>query len=186
MCHPDFIRADHQFLISQAVALAIWNTLDDLIEGVTIKWPNDIYWNDSKICGILIECDLKGANIGNCIIGIGLNINQQKFESDAPNPISLAQIVGFTFDKEKILSSIIKYFEKYYSMLQNGQEEQVVALYKDKMYRKQGFHKYAETNGYEFLAEITDVEPQGMLVLRHEDGKEKKYEFKQIKWILNT
>lgn len=186
LCHPRMVEARNQFLLSQVIALAVWNTLDDLIEGVSIKWPNDIYWDEKKICGILIECDLVGSRIENCICGVGLNINQTQFESDAPNPVSLAQIVGFSFDREKILNGVIGYFEKYYSMLEEGKEEEIRSTYKAHLFRKDGFFPFAEIDGEMFEAEIQNVEPDGLIILKDRDGKTRKYEFKQIKWILNT
>jgi len=92
--HPREVEANRQFILSQAVALSICETLSDYAEDIRIKWPNDIYWKDRKICGMLIENTLVGRCIENCIIGAGININQQTFCSDAPNPVSLRQITG--------------------------------------------------------------------------------------------
>jgi len=91
--YPTFIEARRQFILSQIVSLSIKEELDQWTEGISIKWPNDIYWNDKKICGILIENDLSGHHIGRSISGIGVNINQDVFRSNAPNPISLKRSV---------------------------------------------------------------------------------------------
>ena len=90
--YPTFIEARQQFILSQIISLSIKEELDEWAEGISIKWPNDIYWNEKKICGILIENDLLGHHIGRSISGIGVNINQEVFRSDAPNPVSLKQI----------------------------------------------------------------------------------------------
>ncbi|MBQ0142976.1 MAG: biotin--[acetyl-CoA-carboxylase] ligase [Prevotellaceae bacterium] len=184
LCHPKNIRADEQFLLSQVIALTMWNTLDDMIEGISIKWPNDIYWYDKKICGILIEYDLKGSQIANGIIGVGLNVNQENFESDAPNPVSLFQIIGFSIDKEKILNTITTYFHHYYQMLNDGKKAQLQEMYKSHLYRREGFYQFAEPNGNIIEAEIADVETNGYIILRTQTGETHKYEFKQIKWII--
>ena len=95
LLRPDGLHASQQFRISQAVSLAITDTLDGFLpEGIEakVKWPNDIYVGNRKICGILIENTLCGAAIQHSIIGIGLNINQRDFLSDAPNPVSLYQL----------------------------------------------------------------------------------------------
>ena len=95
LLRPANVKPSCQFWLSEAVALAVVHTLDRYIDnGVSIKWPNDIYWNDRKICGILVEHSLSGGKIDHTIAGIGLNINQEKFLSDAPNPVSLRQIIG--------------------------------------------------------------------------------------------
>ena len=102
--YPTFIEARRQFILSQIVSLSIKEELDQWTEGISIKWPNDIYWNEKKICGILIENDLSGHHIGRSISGIGVNINQDVFRSNAPNPISLKQITGKDHDRYLILA----------------------------------------------------------------------------------
>lgn len=89
LLRPDFLPVADQFSISRITALAIVKYLEGKGLHPKIKWPNDIYINDKKICGILIEHTLCGANLSASILGIGININQKVFESDAPNPTSL-------------------------------------------------------------------------------------------------
>lgn len=184
VCHPTFLVATHQFVLSQAIALAVFRTLNDLTDGISIKWPNDIYWNNQKICGILIECNLTGSTIKDCIIGTGINVNQTEFKSDAPNPVSLAQITGFTFNRQTILDSVVNQFTKLYEELKASKSEKIKAEYMHHLYRREGFFPYQEPNGKAFQAAIVDVEPMGHLVLRQHDGSVRKYEFKEIKYIL--
>ena len=80
--YPKTVRANEQFIISRIASLAIKNTLDQFVDDIRIKWPNDIYWNDKKIAGILIENDLQGNTIDNSVIGIGINVNQEMFPID--------------------------------------------------------------------------------------------------------
>ena len=89
LVYPAQVKANEQFIISRIASLAIKNTLDLFIDDIRIKWPNDIYWQDKKIAGILIENDLQGDVIDNSVIGIGLNINQEKFPAELPNLVSL-------------------------------------------------------------------------------------------------
>ena len=184
VCHPTFLQAVDQFVLSQAIAVAVWRTLSDLTEDISIKWPNDIYWNDKKICGTLIECNLAGSTIKDCIIGTGINVNQTVFTSDAPNPVSLAQIIGFTLNRQHILDSIIQQFKELYEELKDGKIEKLKDEYMQHLYRREGFHLYQEPDGEPFEAEIMDVESNGHLVLRRHDGGLKKYELKQLKYIL--
>ena len=116
--YPTFLEARRQFILSQIVSLSIKEELDRWSDEITIKWPNDIYWRDKKICGILIENDLSGHFIGRSISGIGININQNEFHSDAPNPVSLKQITGQEHDRYEILSHILKRVQIYYNGLQ--------------------------------------------------------------------
>jgi len=183
LCHPEFVRPSRQFLLSQCIALAIQQTLSKYVEGVMVKWPNDIYVGDKKISGTLIECDLMGRSISNCVIGTGINVNQTIFRSDAPNPISLALLTGREHDREAILGAIIEHFQEYYELLRDGREDEITSLYMANLYRREGFHKYSDVRG-EFMAEIASIEPTGHLNLRFENGNVVRYEFKEVKFIL--
>ena len=108
--YPDCIPANRQFLISQITSLSVKETLEAYTNDVAVKWPNDIYWKDKKICGMLIENDLSGHNMYCSIIGIGINVNQAVFFSDAPNPVSLCQIIGKEIDKEELLDRFLHIF----------------------------------------------------------------------------
>ena len=182
LCHPDFILASRQWLLSQCMAVAIQQALSQFVEGVEVKWPNDIYVGDQKISGTLIECDLLGKHISNCIIGVGININQTVFRSDAPNPSSLQLLTGKEYDREEVLSALLQHFQYFYSLLQEGQEDTIRQLYNQHLYRREGFHRYRDVRG-EFMAEIDDIEPTGHLRLRFEDGKVVRYELKEVQFI---
>lgn len=188
LCHPDFVRASQQFVLSQSIALAVRNALQKRVpEGVevTVKWPNDIYVGEKKISGTLIECDLMGKGISNCIIGTGVNINQVEFRSDAPNPVSLAQLTGREWDREEILADIVDEFSEKYEMLREGRDEEVRAEYMACLFRKEGMHEYEDVRG-RFRAEIAGVEPTGHLLLRFENGNVVRYEFKEVKFLFNS
>lgn len=182
LCHPDFILASRQWLLSQCMAVAIQQTLAQYVTGVEVKWPNDIYVGDKKICGTLIECDLQGKRISNCIIGVGININQTVFRSDAPNPTSLQLQTGKDYDREEILSSLLNHFQHFYALLQEGHEDTILQLYMQHLYRREGLHRYRDVRG-EFMAEIAGVEPTGHLRLRFEDGNVVRYELKEVQFI---
>ena len=112
LLHPHDVQAKDQFRISMAVSIALREMLAQYADGFTVKWPNDIYWRDSKICGILIENRLQGSRIKDSIVGIGLNVNQTKFRSDAPNPVSLCQIVGHEVDRDSLLTDFLRLLER--------------------------------------------------------------------------
>ena len=181
VCHPQWVKASEQFVLSQAIALAVAENVD----GSTVKWPNDIYIGDRKVSGTLIECDLRGSQIETCIIGTGVNVNQTEFRSDAPNPVSMAQVAGHTFDRETLLQAIVQRFVQYYEKIRNGQVDEVRQVYRQRLYRRTGFHRYADAQG-EFLAEIADVERTGHLILRKEDGTLHRYEFKEVRFLIHN
>lgn len=103
LVHPHWVPVARQFMLSMAGALALKDALDSYVEGITLKWPNDVYWNDKKISGTLIENSIDSHGIKRCVFGIGVNINQAEFHSDAPNPVSLFQILGYKVDREEVL-----------------------------------------------------------------------------------
>ncbi|WP_101689214.1 biotin--[acetyl-CoA-carboxylase] ligase [Dysgonomonas massiliensis] len=180
---PDFVSANKQFIISQIIALAIKDVLDRYADGISIKWPNDIYWNNSKICGILIENSLIGNYIQQSIAGIGININQTEFRSDASNPISLSMVTGNSYNLHEILDKITNSILFYYQLAKDGNTFEIVSLYKNALFRKNGYHFY--NDGIEdFEAKINDIEPSGILVLEKPDGKIRKFAFKEVQFVL--
>ncbi len=182
--YPTCIPANRQFLISQIAALSVKEALDLYADHITVKWPNDIYWKDKKICGMLIENDLTGTHISRSIAGIGININQEAFTSPAPNPVSLKQITGQSYSPEQILASIMRRIKDYYALLQT-ENESVNSLIADRytgsLFRKDGFHRYTDANG-KFLARLLRVEPDGRLILEDQIGTERTYLFKEVQY----
>ncbi len=176
LLHPHDVPAQKQFRISRAISLAICKALGQHIGDLSIKWPNDIYWRDGKIGGILIEVTLQGNKVKDCIIGIGLNINQRVFRSDAPNPVSMWQICEQETDCEQLLQEILQAFQEY--MGKSNKDE-----YQSMLYRRKGFHPYADKDGA-FMAEIIDVEDDGHLLLRDDNGQLRRYAFKEVTFII--
>ncbi len=181
--HPHGVEAARQFCLAQAVALAICETLSGYTGNVSIKWPNDIYRKDRKICGMLIENSLTGRHIEACIVGVGVNVNQQMFRSDAPNPVSLRQVTGKEHDPVAILADIVGRFMGYYQDIRRGDAESVARNYKKRLYRRKGFHPYKDAGGT-FEAEIRDVEPTGHLVLADRGGVTRRYAFKEVRHVI--
>jgi BirA family biotin operon repressor/biotin-[acetyl-CoA-carboxylase] ligase len=180
--YPSNISIDEQFILSQITALAVKKTLDAYTNGITIKWPNDIYWQDKKICGMLIENSLMGEHIHSSIIGVGLNINQLLFSDKAPNAVSLYHITGEKQDKEKILANIRQKLYHYYLLILQGKDEDIRQNYKESLYHKEGFFAYSDSNG-SFEASIQDIEPTGHLLLQLRNGELRRYAFKEVTYL---
>ena len=186
------LPATHLFLISEAMALAIRDALEQFIVNcspLTVKWPNDIYVGDRKIAGILIENTLCGSHVGRCIIGCGVNINQATFHSDAPNPVSLRQLLGHDIERSLVLDAIVTHFHRNLSTLDTPHSLDVPPLhsaYLTALYRRTGLHPFREPSSpTPFLAEIADVEPTGHLVLRDTDHHLRRYAFKEISFVIS-
>lgn len=179
--YPNTIKANEQFIISQVVSLAIADFLKKFVDDITIKWPNDIYWQEKKICGILIENSLTENNINESVIGIGVNINQTIFFSDAPNPVSLKQITGEEYHLKTLLEEIRDTILLYYKQAVSENRAAIISHYKASLFRKDGYHLYNDGEK-DFSARIKDIEPNGLLVLETDEGIERKFAFKEIKY----
>jgi birA, biotin-[acetyl-CoA-carboxylase] ligase region len=179
--YPDFLVAKKQFYISKVVSLALKKTLDAYGKDFSIKWPNDMYWKDKKICGTLIENDLLGAIIQKSIAGIGVNVNQKDFEEGAGNPVSLFNITNQVLDISEVFHSIIENVSYYYNLLKEEKEGIIDELYHDSLYRKDGYYWYRDEES-EFEARIVEVLPEGLLVLEDREGKRRQYAFKEVQY----
>ncbi len=180
---PECITASDQFYLSRAIALGVSDYLVCSVGEVSIKWPNDIYVGDKKIAGILIENTIVGPYIAYTICGIGININQEVFYSDAPNPISLKQITGIEYKLNEELEKLTRSIEKRYQQLEKGDFNRLDSDYMNYLYRKTGFHLFSE-EGQFFKARIAEITDIGQMVLEKENGERKTYCFKEVSYVI--
>lgn len=185
---PVWLAPAHQFELSMLVSVGIVNALRSVVppKPLSVKWPNDIYYGDRKICGILIENTIEGARIERSVIGIGLNVNQKEFRSDAPNPISLCHITGRATDRkellDKVVDNILDMVDQY---ADDPEPDELTALYNGLLWRNDGrFHKWTEADGTVIEAKIVGVNTDGRLTLQMPDGSEKSYLFKEVGAVL--
>ncbi|ERJ99097.1 biotin--[acetyl-CoA-carboxylase] ligase [Hoylesella pleuritidis] len=183
LVHPRTLPITRQFQLSMAQAIALKEVLDEYTDGITVKWPNDIYWQNRKISGTRIDTSISSQGIKNFVLGTGLNVNQREFHSDAPNPVSLFQILGYKIDPDLLLNKIITRFEKYYHLVIQGYYSQISTQYHAALYRTKGLYKYSDKTG-DFQATILRVEDNGHLILRDSTGKLRQYAFKELTFII--
>ena len=182
--YPMFIPANEQFIISQITALAVKETLSRYVSDISIKWPNDIYYRDQKITGILIENNLTEKVISSSILGIGININQQEFPENLPNPVSLIQIIGKEVSINEVLEEFLSRIRCFYSKIREDKES-VRSLYFNSLYRNNGVYAFYDVlRKEEIRASILSVEPNGILRLQEEEGEIRSYWFKEVQYIL--
>lgn len=180
--HPREIALKEQFILSQCVSLSVRDVVALFCSNVTVKWPNDIYVGNNKIAGILIENQLSQKHIEFSIIGIGLNVNQTIFKH-APNPTSLSmENEGVVFNKEELLHLFLTHFTENYNRILSNPEE-LRSRYLDNLYLKNVPHIYSDADGF-FEGKITNVEPDGRLIITDKYDNEKKYYFKEVQYIL--
>lgn len=182
---PEGIVPARQFLISEAVAIGVADTVEQVLgkrsdAPVRIKWPNDIYVGDRKIAGILIENVIAGSSLSQSIAGIGLNVNQTEFISDASNPVSLRQLTSETFDIEEIAQEIVI---RIIALL--ADQERLHDRFLRYLWRFDGKpypFRFPDGSMHEFV--IDTVLPEGFLRLRDYDGLTRDFAFKEIAFIL--
>ncbi len=184
LLRPEFIKADQMFLVSKAISLGIVDYLNSFGEEFKIKWPNDIYYKDKKICGVLIENQLMGSNIVYSIIGIGLNINQEAFISDAPNPISLYNIIGRKLDLVSELPKLLNQIDVWYQMLADGWYEKIDEAYFAHLYRTNGQYTFRTCEGACFSGTISNVESNGRITIVDSNGEIRSFLFKEVEFTL--
>ena len=181
--YPEMLPANEQFIISRIASLAVKNCLDQFVDDIRIKWPNDIYWKDKKIAGMLIENDVQGRYIQNSVIGIGININQQSFPEDLPNPVSLRQITGTDNDIDNIADIFVREFFLLYREFQDGKTAQIEDEYMLDLYRVNDYYWFKDESG-NFKAKIKEVLPSGHLMLETmTEGDVRQYAFKEVAFI---
>jgi BirA family transcriptional regulator, biotin operon repressor / biotin---[acetyl-CoA-carboxylase] ligase len=183
--YPWFLDPSEQFKLIEVTALGITDFVKSLLpfnNSIKIKWPNDIYVGDHKLCGTLVQNSIVGPQLTECIIGIGLNVNQKKFLSDAPNPISLQQISGQTYDLKKCLALLCGFIDDRYLQLKNRQYSTLETDYLSSLYR------YFEW--YDFIiheatihARIIGITEYGQLRLESRDGKSYECGMKEVVYL---
>lgn len=180
---PKGLQVRRQFVMLEAGALAVCDALGHYADGFTVKWPNDVYWRDMKISGTLSECTVAKGLVGACILGVGINVNQREFTGGAPNPVSLAGILGRRVSRDGLLGVFIDIFRSYLGMVDAGRYGEIHSRYAAALYRREGLHAYRDAAG-EFMAAIDRVEPDGRFVLRRTDGSESGYLFKEVEYVI--
>ena len=181
---PRFLPVGEQFLLSEAVALALVDTFAQFGIGARIKWTNDIYAGDKKLVGILIEHSYSGPTLARTVVGVGINVNQTEFDPALPNPVSMAALAGRTFDRSEVLETFRERIETRYGQLEHGETQILQHDYREQMYGLGVRRTFRYPDGTLFEAAIEGVRPSGELLLRHPDGTLREYLFKEVEFVL--
>ncbi|MFA8450627.1 MAG: biotin--[acetyl-CoA-carboxylase] ligase [Bacteroidales bacterium] len=183
--YPTFLKIYDQFLITIFISLAIKDFLQELIpeEKVSIKWPNDIYVHNKKICGILIQNASLGENLNQSIVGVGININQEHFISDAPNPISLKNISNQNYDLNFLIAPLSEHLQKRYLEIQDiKQLENIKNEYLNNLYKINTPSKFIVENN-EKTGIIKGIDEFGRLEIRF-DNQTEAFDLKEVKFVI--
>lgn len=181
--YPKNLEVSIQFLISKAISLGIVDFLANHTEGIRIKWPNDIYAGDKKIAGILIETAVMAGKISRAVVGIGLNINQEIFVSDAPNPVSLKNLTGNNYDLGKTLNELCFHLDKRYQQMIGFNSFQINRDFEKQLYLC-GEWTLFRADGSDFEGMIRGTDAEGQLLIENRDGKIRGFQFKEVQFLL--
>lgn len=171
-----FIKASSQYLITVATSVSIFQVLNTILDTnknvIKIKWPNDIYVDDNKICGILVANKVMGDSINISIIGIGLNVNQTKFSSNIPNPTSLKLITKNSYDILDVFEIINNCFVENINIIQKSPEK-LVSIYRNNLY-KIGQPSLYTINGKKQICTIKDIDNFGNIIFAEDNIDNKR------------
>jgi BirA family biotin operon repressor/biotin-[acetyl-CoA-carboxylase] ligase len=181
---PQFLSPDNAFDLLTAISLGVIKSVQKILGAdAKIKWPNDVYYGQKKLGGILIENILSGKTIKHSVIGIGLNINQDIFPDHLPNPTSFMQILHKKSGLKEVLLEICAGIEFYYLKLKAGKFDEIKQEYLENLY---GLHQELqfEANNQIFTGKISTVNHSGLLGIKKEEETE-FFDLKQVKFIFN-
>jgi BirA family biotin operon repressor/biotin-[acetyl-CoA-carboxylase] ligase len=181
---PRNIHPSKQFIVNQAIALGVREGVEKISQttGFIIKWPNDIYYASFKVAGILIENKILGNTFEVSVVGVGINLNQEKFFSDAPNPISLNNITGKSFDVENSLRIVVDSIWWWYQNIEKNNAGFIKSSYL-KYLLGLGIERQFVSKNTNFSGKIIGLEEYGKLILQLPDGTTNSYEFKEIEFV---
>ncbi|WP_256002683.1 biotin--[acetyl-CoA-carboxylase] ligase [Pedobacter deserti] len=180
---PGFVPLEKQFLLNMAVCVGINEVLCKLTpSGFSVKWPNDVYYQDRKVGGVLIENGVSERIISYSIVGIGINVNQQNFDGPGlAKAVSIGKILQQHVDLQDLLRQICGGIEAEYLKLKAGRQQDLHERYLSILYRRGITAQYEDKTGA-FDGEITRVDERGVMFVKRE-GKDYEYRVKEIEFL---
>lgn len=184
--YPQWLPVQEQFRLNEAVALAVRDAVAETISGypvaVAIKWPNDIYLNEKKTAGILLQNTLSQDRLQASVVGIGLNVNQTLFPPEIPNATSLAQATGQPYALEAVMSRLFEHLERRYLQLKGGRIEALRDDFHQHLWGRGEPRQFATPDGHAFTGVITGVSAEGKLIVETDAG-EQRFGLKEIRMV---
>lgn len=182
---PHFLQPSEQFILTQMVSMVLYNVIIKLLPfgKLQIKWPNDLYFNRKKIAGVLIQNFVRGQQINFSVIGIGLNVNQKTFTSNAPNPASLIHFTGGKTALPTLLDELLRHLENNYKIIKGPQgKSKVQQAYLEHLYQINQWSPYRDKAGT-FTGRINGINNFGQLLIEDNNGNHRVYGFKEIEFL---
>ncbi len=182
---PEFLKAERQFMLNKTITLGIYDFVKSVVKNqkVSIKWPNDIYINNGKVAGILINNTISGNQFVYSIVGAGININQTRFASNAPNPVSLRNYLKHNLDLKECLNSLCGFLNARYQQLEMHNYSVLNSDYLSVLFRLNEIHRYRFGNNI-IYARITGVSEYGKLQLLTKNNQNIECDLKEIEFVI--
>ena len=180
---PDFLPVVKQFYLSKIASLSLFDWLSAQIRDIYVKWPNDIFVRNQKISGILIDTSIMGSRIDSAVVGIGLNLNQEKFSPEWPHAVSLAMLTKQNYNIRETAVQLHAVFMDWYEKLEAGFVDEIDRAYHRNLFRKDEWALFRK-DGHEFEARILGTGDYGQLILEDRSGKKSEYMFKEVEFVL--
>jgi BirA family transcriptional regulator, biotin operon repressor / biotin---[acetyl-CoA-carboxylase] ligase len=181
--YPSFLAPKQIYDLNKTYALGVYDLIRNFFgEEAKIKWPNDIYYREKKLGGLLVENSLTSTAVTSSIVGIGLNINQKEFPQNIPNPTSLALIKPGIYDVDEVFYSLCSSIEQRYLQLKQNGVAEIEKEYGCALYRRDEWSWYEDKKG-KFPGAIKGVDNHGRLLIEDEDGDIRVYDLKEIKFV---
>lgn len=181
--YPNFVEARQTFKLNQAISMATHDFIQSHVTGpVKIKWPNDIYINDLKVAGLLIQNAIQGHFLQNSVVGIGININQNEFSKDLPNPTSFFNETGKSFDLDVLTAELFERIEHFYFQYKFGGEKLIQEAYQKVLYRRDLKTTFSKKDGSTFVGTIRSTTNIGQLQIENENGENQFFNLKEVSY----
>ncbi len=180
---PQFLPAAQQFYLSKIISITIYEWLAEKVDGVSIKWPNDIYVGNKKIAGILIDTAVLGSRIHSAVVGFGINLNQEQFSPAHPNAVSLKMLTKKDYDTQDVVLQLHSLFMNWLGRLESGFLEKIDTAYYQDLFRKDEWAFYRKEDVF-FEAKISGTGEFGQLILEDRSGKRSEYMFKEVEFVI--
>lgn len=181
--YPNFLDAEKQFFLNMSISLGVKDFCESVLnEEIKIKWPNDIYYLNRKLGGILIENTINGNKVSSSVVGIGLNINQREFDNEIPNATSFNLISNKDYELKNLIQLLASFIEKYYLQLRQLHFNFLDKAYMESLFRYQQTYEFKKGQ-QTFKGEINGVTKEGKLII-HCNGREQRYNFKEVEYVI--
>lgn len=181
LLRPDWLSVADQYYFNIIAGLAVMEMLDQYSSlEKKLKWPNDIYLNGKKVCGILIENNLKGMAMESSIVGIGFNLNQKRFNMFIAT--SLFMETNEEYNRDEVIEDLLLSLERWYLVLKEGKKTRIMEAYHRQLMWRDEMHEFEDKENL-FQGVIRGIDCHGKLVIERENGKKQSFHTKEIRFI---